>query len=90
MEFCNGLRLQSVPTEFVYYPDGDHRLVKPREIFRSQQGNVDWFRFWLKGEEGDDPVQPEQYARWRNMRTKFISERSKLRNGLATSGLPVR
>jgi hypothetical protein len=34
----------------------------------SQQGNVDWFCFWLKGEEDPDPTKAEQYARWRELR----------------------
>jgi len=34
----------------------------------SQQGNVDWFCFWLKGEEDPDPAKAEQYARWRELR----------------------
>jgi hypothetical protein len=34
----------------------------------SQQGNVDWFCFWIKGEEDPDPAKAEQYARWRELR----------------------
>jgi hypothetical protein len=30
--------------------------------------NLDWFRFWLKGEEDPDPAKAEQYARWRELR----------------------
>jgi len=38
--------------------------VLPAGVLRaSQQGNVDWFRFWLKGEEDPDPAKAEQYAR---------------------------
>jgi len=33
----------------------------------SQGGAVDWFRFWLKGEEDPDPGKASQYARWRSM-----------------------
>jgi hypothetical protein len=33
----------------------------------AQQGLVDWFRFWLKGEEDPDPAKSEQYARWREL-----------------------
>jgi len=32
------------------------------------QGNVDWFCFWLKGEEDRDPAKAEQYARWHDLR----------------------
>ena len=36
----------------------------------SQQGNVDWFVFWLKGEEDPDPLKAEEYSRWRELRKK--------------------
>jgi hypothetical protein len=29
---------------------------------------VDWFRFWLKDEEDDDPEKIEQYVRWREFK----------------------
>ena len=34
----------------------------------SQQGNVDWFCFWLEDEEDPDPIKAEQYKRWRELR----------------------
>jgi hypothetical protein len=34
----------------------------------SQEGKVDWFCFWLKGEEDPDPEKAEQYKRWRELR----------------------
>jgi hypothetical protein len=34
----------------------------------SQQGNADWFRFWLKGEEDPDPAKAQQYVRWRELK----------------------
>jgi hypothetical protein len=34
----------------------------------SQQGNVDWFTFWLKNEEDPDPAKREQYIRWHQFR----------------------
>jgi hypothetical protein len=33
-----------------------------------QQGLVDWFSFWLKGEEDPETVKADQYARWRDLR----------------------
>jgi len=49
-------------------PQGTHLLVKPWERLASSQSNVDWFRFWLKGEEDPDTAKAEQYARWRELR----------------------
>jgi hypothetical protein len=42
--------------------------VKPAQRLDSLQGNVDWFAFWLKGEEDPDPAKTEQYQRWRKLR----------------------
>jgi dipeptidyl aminopeptidase/acylaminoacyl peptidase len=62
------LRLLNKPVDLIFIPHGDHPLVKPWERMTSQQGNVDWFVFWLKGEEDPDPAKAEQYVRWRQLR----------------------
>ena len=62
------LRMLGKPEEFLIFPDGTHNLVKPWERLTSQQAAVDWFCFWLKGEEDPDSAKTEQYARWRSMR----------------------
>ncbi len=67
-EFYAGLVLQHKPVEMLYLPDGAHSLVKPQERLTSEQGAVDWFCFWLKGEEDPDPVKREQYTRWHELR----------------------
>ncbi len=64
----------SRPVELIYIPDGTHILVKPWERLTSQQGNVDWYRFWLRGEEDEDHQKREQCERWRAMRA--IQERA--------------
>jgi hypothetical protein len=43
-------------------------LSNPAERLASQGGNVDWFRFWLKGEEDPDAAKAAQYKRWRELR----------------------
>ena len=43
-------------------------LRNPAARMASQGGSVDWFRFWLKGEEDSDPAKAEQYKRWRELR----------------------
>jgi hypothetical protein len=63
-----GLKRLGRPVELVWLPDAAHELVKPLERITAQQGNVDWFCFWLKGEEDVDPMKAEQYARWRELR----------------------
>jgi len=67
-EWYAGLSLQHKPVDFILLPDAAHFAVKPKERMVAQQGLVDWFRFWLKGEEDSDPNKAEQYARWRELR----------------------
>jgi hypothetical protein len=59
---------QTKAVDLVYFPNGQHILQKPLDRLASQQGNVDWFRFWLKDEEDPDPGKAKQYARWRELR----------------------
>jgi hypothetical protein len=66
----SGLSRLGKPVEMIYIPEGTHLLEKPWERMTSQQGNVDWFCFWLKGEEDPDPAKTEQYKRWREL-SKF-------------------
>jgi dipeptidyl aminopeptidase/acylaminoacyl peptidase len=67
-EWFAGLSRLRRPVELVYIPDGAHVLVRPRDRLTSQQGNVDWFSFWLQGYEDPDPAKAEQYRRWRELR----------------------
>lgn len=56
------------PVELTNFPAGVHVLVRPQDRFASQQGTVDWMKFWLKNEEVPDVSKAEQYARWRKLR----------------------
>jgi dipeptidyl aminopeptidase/acylaminoacyl peptidase len=67
-EWFSGLTLQGKPVELIEIPDGTHLLEKPWERRTAMQGMVDWFRFWLKGEEDPDPAKSGQYSRWRELR----------------------
>ncbi len=67
-EIYGGLLLLGKPVELTYIPDGSHPLVKPWELRTSQQGTVDWFTFWLTGEEDPDPAKAKQYTRWHRLR----------------------
>lgn len=76
------LKRQAKPVEWVAVaPDAMgtrvHNLVLPDQRFVIQQGNVDWFDFWLNDRERTEPYpgSPEsqesleaQYARWRNLK----------------------
>ena len=62
------LRVLNKPVELIFVPHGEHPVVKPWDRMTSQQGDVDWFAFWLKGEEDPDPKKAGQYVRWRELR----------------------
>jgi dipeptidyl aminopeptidase/acylaminoacyl peptidase len=67
-EIYASLSLQNKPVDLIFFPDGEHELQKPLQRLASQQGNVDWFRFWLQSYEDPDPAKTEQYARWHELR----------------------
>jgi dipeptidyl aminopeptidase/acylaminoacyl peptidase len=67
-QLFSGLSVLDKPVDFIWLPYGSHTLVKPWERFTSQQGNVDWFSFWLKNEADPDPAKREQYVRWEGLR----------------------
>jgi hypothetical protein len=72
----------------LYLPDGQHILQKPLERLASQQGTVDWFRFWLEGEEDPDPAKAEQYRRWRELRALQQARNSNSADAAAGSSTP--
>lgn len=86
-EMYASLYLQGKPVDLIFFPDGVHVLEKPLERLASQQGNVDWFRFWLKGEEDPDPAKAEQYVRWHELR-KMQEENEKRASGQVTGDRP--
>ncbi len=67
-EWFAALTILAKPVDMIYMQDGTHILQRPLDRIISQQGNVDWFCFWLKGEEDRDPAKAEQYARWHDLR----------------------
>jgi len=69
------LRQTHTPVDMVYFPKGQHILQKPLERFASEQGNVEWFQFWLKGYEDPSPSKRPQYDRWRQLKTQWLMYR---------------
>jgi dipeptidyl aminopeptidase/acylaminoacyl peptidase len=70
-EMFSNLRYLGKPVELFVIPDiehGVHILQNPAQRLASQGGTVDWFTFWLKGEEDPVPAKDGQYARWRELR----------------------
>jgi len=70
-EFFVALSRLKKPVELYRYPKGGHPLDTPFERVASLQRNVDWFRFWMHGNEGKAPdYDPEQFVRWRALRSR--------------------
>ena len=62
------LRYLHKPVDLVVLNTDEHVLTNPAVRMVSQGGTVDWFRFWLKGEEDSEPSKAKQYTRWRELR----------------------
>jgi len=62
-----GLRYLNKPVDLIVLNTDEHILTNPAVRMASQGGSVDWFRFWLKGEEDEDPAKGAQYTRWREL-----------------------
>ena len=57
------------PVDLLMLNTDAHPTWQPAARYASQQGAVDWFRFWLQGYEEPDPAKAGQYARWRTLRS---------------------
>jgi dipeptidyl aminopeptidase/acylaminoacyl peptidase len=65
-----GLKRLRKPVDMLYLPGGTHILVKPWDRMTSEQVSVDWFCFWLKGEEDGNPEKAKRYSLWRDLRAE--------------------
>ena len=66
------------PVEMWIFPDEYHVKWQPAHRYNVYRRNLQWFLYWLKGEEVDDPVDPEQYVRWHLLREQHESNLTKL------------
>jgi hypothetical protein len=58
------------PVDLIVLNTRQHVVADPTMRLAAQGENVDWFRFWLKGEEDPDPRKSERYRRWRELRQR--------------------
>ena len=62
------LRYLNRPVDLIMTSEeGSHVLSNPAQRLVSQQGTVDWFRFWLQGYEDSAAERVEQYQRWERL-----------------------
>ena len=67
-EIYSSLKQQRKPVDLIYFPGGQHIHQRPLERLASQQGDVDWLRFWLQDYEDPDTSKRGEYKRWEEMR----------------------
>lgn len=67
-ELHTKLKRAGKPAEMVVYPDELHNKYQLRHKRAVYERNLDWFRFWLTGEEDPAPGKSKQYNRWRHYR----------------------
>jgi len=51
--------------------------ILPADRLLAQEGDVDWFDFWLNGFEDPNPLKREQYLRWEGLKEKQGQSASK-------------
>ena len=67
-EVFAGLNRLGKPVELYYYPNEHHQPDHPQARLASLERNLEWYRFWLQGHERSDPIDRQQYVRWRKLR----------------------
>jgi hypothetical protein len=68
MGMADRLQAFGKPNEILYIATASHDTTRPQHRFRSLGAHLDWWRFWLKGEEDPAPQKTEQYDQWRELR----------------------
>lgn len=67
-ETIESLKHFEKPIETHVFPDEHHIKWQPIHKFFALERNLQWFQFWLQNVEVDQPVDTEQYGRWRRLR----------------------
>jgi len=65
------LRELGKPVELRIYPGERHVRNQPKHKYEIYVRNVDWFRFWLNGDEDVSPEKAEEVSRWKKMREQY-------------------
>lgn len=75
-EMFSRLRYLHAPVELYVIPDvdhGGHNAQNPRQVLASQQRSVDWWKFWLNGQQDGDASKVDQYKSWNEMRLQQMA-----------------
>ena len=68
IELHTRLKRAGKPAEMVVFADELHIKYQPAHKRASYERNLDWYRFWLNGEEDRAREKADQYRRWRQYR----------------------
>lgn len=71
LESLTELQAAGQPVEMFVFPNEQHVKSQPAHRRAIYERNIDWFRFWLKGEKDPDPRKSAQYDRWEAMRARL-------------------
>lgn len=53
------------------FPHAAHNKTQPQHKLAVYERNLDWFRFWLLGQENESEDKRAQYVHWRQMRERL-------------------
>jgi dipeptidyl aminopeptidase/acylaminoacyl peptidase len=70
---ASALAREGKPFEMHVFPNEFHLKTQPRHRLNAYRRSVQWFLFWLRNIEEDDPVDEAQYERWRKLRAQQLS-----------------
>lgn len=68
VELHTRMKRTGKPIELIGFADEIHIKYQPVHKRAVYERNLDWYRFWLKGEEDSSPAKAGQYSRWRGYR----------------------
>lgn len=71
------------PVEMHVFPNETHVKTQPLHRLSVYRRNVQWFQFWLQHLEDPEPVDVDQYPRWRTLRQQHERD---LRSNLNYAG----
>ena len=85
LEAVTTLRALNKPVELYVFPDEWHIKWQPIHRYNIYRRNLQWLQFWLQDKEAADPVDSDQYARWKRLREQHCAN---LTSNVELSALP--
>ena len=68
LESVSALRDAGQPVDLFIFPNEQHFKWQPAHRLAVYERNLHWFDFWFMGREDPNPIDPDQYPRWRAMK----------------------